>query len=259
MPSLGDFQQTFHDCLRARDMTALERYVNETKQIPATERLAVYRGNVYVLLKEVLQDTFSRVHTLVGEDCFQAIAYRFISEHPPKSGRMLDYGLEFASFIEGISELKSYPYLSDVARLEWMLNEAYYAEDAPKATLVNVQDFEAEQLLSLGVKFPPAVYFLQSKFPLQHIWELASHEREDVVNMDAGGDQVMLIRPEWETQVYWLDPAAYAFLYALHGGSTLEQAYVRASALDAEFDLASMLVTCLRHNYFVKLERRGEK
>lgn len=253
MSSLGDLQKTFHDCIRDRDMQALESFVVSTDEIPAAKRLDVYRGNVYVLLQEVLAETFARVHALVGEGCFKALAYRFISEQPPKSGCLLEYGQEFAGFLEKIPQLENYPYLADVTRLEWILNEAYYAEDAPKVLPANLQEIDAEQITLLQAKFPPATYFLQSKFPLRSIWELASGEREDTVNLGAGGDQVLVIRPEWETRVYWLAPAAYEFLQVLYAGNTFEQAYTQASKIDSDFDLQSMLVTCLKNKYFIKL------
>ncbi|MEN8236696.1 MAG: DNA-binding domain-containing protein [Pseudomonadota bacterium] len=256
MSSLAELQRTFHDCLRARDMEKVEPFVVSTAEITATERLAVYRGNVYVLLHEVLTETFARVQALVGKECFKALAYRFISEHPPQSGCLLEYGREFAGFVAQIPQLEDYPYLSDVARLEWLLNEAYYAEDAPEGVSVNLQAVDAEQIPLLQVQFPPATYFLQSKFPLREIWELASGEREDTVNMGAGGDQVLVIRPEWATQVYWLDPAAYEFLQALYAGNTFERAYVQASKIDSGFDLQGMLVTCLNNRYFLSIKQK---
>lgn len=250
MPKLVEFQQTFHDCLLQRDMASLEDYLGTCNKIPATERLSVYRANMYMSLKDVLADTFSRVCKLIGDDCFQQLAFRFVAQHPPQSGCLLDYGEDFPGFVENFPELSDYPYLADVARLDWFLNAAYYDEDSTPITPDAINKFPPEQLPKLVVKFPTATYFLQSKFPLRHIWELASDEREDTIDINAGGNQAIVIRPEMKIQLYWLEAEAYEFLNCLFKGQSLEQAFAAAIKFNPEFDLQSMLVTCLQNQYF---------
>ncbi len=253
MPSLAELQQIFHDCVRTREMRPFSKHLGPCDGISAEDRLRVYQANVFISLKDVLASTFARVHSLVGEDCFYTLAFQFIAKHPPESGCLLEYGQALPDFIEQIPQMKNWPYLGDVARLDWMLNEAYYAADADSLDATVIQALPPEFLPKVTVQFPPSTAFLQSKFPLQQIWEVALEKSTEFVDWRAGHGHVMVTRPAMEVEVFWLEPESYAFLNALFLQCTLETAYEKAAQINSNFDLQAMLLICLRQNYFCQI------
>lgn len=96
----------------------------------APKRFNVYRNNVIVSLCEALGESFPAVKALLGEEYFRALAQAFVTAHPPVSPVLIWYGAGFADFLDAFPPLKAYPYLGDVARLEWSWLQAYHAADA---------------------------------------------------------------------------------------------------------------------------------
>ena len=117
MPQLLEFQQTFRDCILNRDMSALLPNVVDCKKFPINDRLQVYTNNVFSSLRQVLEEIFSRVRKLVGEECFKSLAYEFIAKYPPSSGCLAEYGARFPQFLKEFQPLVDYPYLADVAQI----------------------------------------------------------------------------------------------------------------------------------------------
>ena len=92
-----------------------------------TRRFAVYRNNVYVSLVDALVAGFPKVHELVGDTFFRAMARDYAAEHPPKTPVLAFYGEDFGAFISGFQPAEGVPYLGDIARLEFARRCALHA------------------------------------------------------------------------------------------------------------------------------------
>jgi len=51
----------------------------------------------------------------------------FIYEHPSKSFDVTDYGAYFPDFLISRNEVRDFPFLPDIARLEWAAERAFYS------------------------------------------------------------------------------------------------------------------------------------
>lgn len=94
----------------------------------AERRFAVYRNNVAVGLGQALGRRFPAIRRLVGEAYFQALTRAFAAA-PPSSPVLLAWGERFPAFLAGFPPLAGYPYLADVARIEWARGLAFHAAD----------------------------------------------------------------------------------------------------------------------------------
>ena len=74
--------------------------------------------------------TYRVVRELVGAPFFDAAVDAFVRAHPSTGGDLNVYGGEFADFLAAYPHARDLPYLPDVARLEWALDEAHRAADA---------------------------------------------------------------------------------------------------------------------------------
>lgn len=153
-------------------------------------RFNVYRNNFAITLRNALRTTFPAVERLVGEEFFSALAFVFAESHPPRSPIMSSFGLTFSSFLENIEALSDFPYLADVARIEFARVQAYHAADADcfgingEATLITAID--------CPVRLHPSVCVIPSRHPAYSIWQAQF----------AGDD---LAQPEWtaESSIVW--------------------------------------------------------
>ena len=125
MPALHEVQAAFAAAMLAgRSSPALSRCILAAG-IPAERRLAVYRANVVLSLRRLLERTFPAVRRLLGEERFARLADAFVRQAPPSRPQLLAYGSGFADFLVPVGGL-----IADVARLEWAREEAYHAAQA---------------------------------------------------------------------------------------------------------------------------------
>jgi len=156
------------------------------------------------------------------------------------------YGGDFPDFLERLPEARSLAYLPHVARLEWAINEAWHAPDAPAVDEDAAARLIAAGFSDLSLRLHPSCRLIASPFPVDRIWRVhqkACSERE-TVDLDAGGIRLLVHRREDE--VGWIDlpPADFAFLDSLVSGS-LQKALTFARALDHGFDPTAVLAALI--------------
>jgi hypothetical protein len=119
MPTLPELQTAFRVALLEGDKhaSALMEAEIESGDLSASERLAVYRNNVFAALSDALRETFPVVCRLVDERFFAYAAHEFIAAHPPSRPALFEYGGAFPDFLAGFPPCRELAYLPDVARL----------------------------------------------------------------------------------------------------------------------------------------------
>jgi hypothetical protein len=219
---------------------------------PAGRRFSVYRNNVAVSLTEALMTGFPVLTKLLGEANFRGLAGMFLRAHPPGSPVLMLYGAEMPGFIASLPQLAHLPYLSDVARLELALREAYHAADAPVLGAHDLAERSAERLMAARVILHPALRVVASPWPVHGIW--ARNMVEDAPKPAPGAETVLVTRPEFDPVQTRLPPGAHAFLSALGGGARFGDAIDTAAAAAPGFDLAGTLPALLTAGAFTRLE-----
>jgi hypothetical protein len=223
----------------------------------AGERLSVYRNTVAANYRNALGATYAVVRTLTGTPFFDAAVDTFVAAHPSAGGDLNVYGSAFADFLAAYPHAHDLPYLPDVARLEWALDEAGRAEDAkadPEAFLAALALVPGDAVPRQRLALDPSCRFVHSPFPVMRIWQVHQADVDKHVDLDAGPDH-LLVRREGEVPTLTrLAPADFAFLAALAGGADLGSAFEAALAQDAGFDLAAALRACVADGIVERLE-----
>lgn len=215
--------------------------------LPAPKRFSVYRNNVIVSLTEALMATYPALVRLLGEEYFRALARLYVSAEPPSSPVLLTYGEGLASFIAGFPPLEGYPYLPDVARLEWAWLEAYHAADHAPLDPAALALLPPERLGSLRFTLHPACRLIVSPHPVLDLVRANRFEPEAGLLVDPEqGQSVLLTRPGIDVILHPLQPAEVAFVAAVMAGGCLAEAAGRALAVDQGFDLAGAIGLLLR-------------
>jgi hypothetical protein len=216
-------------------------------------RFAVYRNNVSVALVGALEANFPSTCRIVGEEFFRAMARTYALSEPPVSSMLFDYGAGFADFIAAFAPAAPLPYLADVARIERAWTEAYHAPEARPlnpALLSNISDDEAAHLC---FRLHPSVRIVRSHFPALTIWRMnVADGVPEPVDLDAGGEDAMIVRPEAEVEVRSIPAGAAEFIASLAEGHTLVEATKSALCAASSFDLAANLTALLSAGIFVE-------
>lgn len=217
--------------------------------------LAAYQANFGAAAERALASSFPTVQQLIGEESFAAMARAFVRLHPPARGDLAWLGQSLPAFLADSEALRDEPYLSDVARLEWAVQQAETAADeegAPQG-LDQLADGDPARLT---VRLKPGVALVVSPFPIVSIWQAHRSDAADrfapVQSAFASGhgETALVWREGWRAQVTVLEAADARFTIAALAGHSL------AAALDAagaSFTFDSWLATALRARWIAGL------
>jgi hypothetical protein len=132
--------------------------------VPALRRaLAVHRNNALAAAVAALADNFPVVRAMLGTAAFTALARHHAARHPPTDPRLCLYGRGLAASIAGQPELAGWPWLADVARLEWLVVESLFAADPPRRR----RRLQGDRPWPLA----PATRWLVSGWPVASLWQ----------------------------------------------------------------------------------------
>lgn len=221
----------------------------------ADRRLQVYRNNTFGSLTAALKDTFPVVCRLVDERFFAYAAHEYIRARPPAAPRLAEYGGDFADFLARFEPVGHLRYLPDVARLEWAVNAAYHAADAPRLDPARIAALPQERYAALRFVAHPSCRLFASALPVDRIWQAhqPGGDLEAPIDLASGGCRLLIDRNDGDIRFLALDAAGFGFLQALFAGSALQDAYETAAAASAAFDLIAALGTHLARGTFAEI------
>ena len=124
----------------------------------AERRFAVYRNNVASSLTEALARRYPVIQRLVGAEFFAAMARVYAEVRRPRSPVLLEWGDSFPDFLAGFPPLEAYPYMADVAAVEFARGVAFHAADAPPAA---PEVFSGADPSQLRLRLHPSVQVLR--------------------------------------------------------------------------------------------------
>lgn len=210
-------------------------------------RFTVYRNNVQSSLVDALADSYPVLVQLVGAAFFRAMALVYVRQAPPRTPLLVDYGGDFADFVEGFAPAASVPYLAAVARLERARVQAYHAADSQPLTADQLAAALAqpETLGDLRLSLHASVAVLSAPYALVSIWQ--THQGDaDFASLDPlQAEHALVLRSQWQVQVHAVGVGCANFVRALQQGQPLGLA-AAAAATDSHFDLAASLALLLQ-------------
>ncbi len=211
-----------------------------------TQRFSVHRNNVVAGLVQVLAEGFPATLQLLGDGYFRAAAAAFVRAAPPRSPVLSEYGERFPAFLASLPALASYPYVPDVAQLEWLCRRAFHSADAPVLTLAAVRAQPLPTLLMQSLQIHPAARWHRSAHPVVSLWR---HAQLGESAPDSGHWQpecALVTRPEFSVAATAISAAAVTLLEQVAAGEVLANALASTGLPLAEVS-----------NHFIELVRHG--
>lgn len=213
------------------------------------QRFSLYRGNLSATWRRTLGHAYPVVLALVGADFFCGLARAYGRQYPSDSADLNQFGTCFADFLAAFPPVAAFPYLPDMARLEWAVHLAHYAADAQALAPESLVALHPDQLEVRRFSLHPACALLASDWQVAALWQ--AHQEGEEQGRFPQDMQVaswtLVCRVRWKAQVLRVDAAAHAALLALRQGQTFGAALDAAFERDPAFDLAAHLRQWLAH------------
>jgi len=209
----------------------------------ASDRLAVYRNNVFSNLSEALRDVYPVVEKLVGEAFFRRAADHFIRLYPSASGDLHQFGKGFAEFLARYPAAAELIYLPDTARLEWLIHESFHAADHAPLELTRLAQLTEAQCGLLVFNLHPACRLLASPYPVQHIWQVNQPDYcgENSVDLASGEANLFIRRHDYSVELQPVSPGEFAVLSRIAQGARFAAACEAALKTEPQFDAGAFL------------------
>jgi hypothetical protein len=242
MPSLRELQTRVLDAILAGSPDGAVPLIAGHSG-PAASRLGVYRNNVQSNFEEALRSSFPVIERLVGTDYFRQTAREFQRHHPSRSGDLLHVGKGFPEYLAGLHHDDDFGYLTDVARLEWLVQEALLSAEHDPLDLQKLARVAPDEYDTLRFELHPALRLFESRYPAWRIWEAnaSSNAEPETIHLDSGADLLAVARCRLQLQCHPLSGGEHCFLSSLSRGESFAAAVSQAEASDPRFDASAAL------------------
>ncbi len=205
--------------------------------------LPIHRNNFFHATGSALAAQFPTVEALVGAEFFVAMARDFILATPPVSPVIMSYGADFPAFVRAYAPAQDLPYLSDVADLEWKLNQVRDAADVPPLEPQSFAVLAPEDLLALRLALVPAGRLFLSDYAAVRIWRAHHDDPAELSGIGPIDDpcRALIVRQGRETAVIDLTRGEAVLVEALEAGEELGAAMTQALEEDSEHDVPASI------------------
>jgi hypothetical protein len=207
----------------------------------------VYQRNLVFTAAQSLTITYPVIAQLIGRQALTYLARSLLQYEQPLTGDWADWGSGLGDAIRATSLAVDFPYLADVAQLEWLVHNAGRVRvddiDAPSFELLG-----RSSLHQLKLQLSPAVGLLTSEHPVAEIWRL--HTSSTVPEgREASGHHWVVCQHFGLPVVRAISIAEFRWLEAVLTGLNLEQLLDRYPA----FDFSQWLADAIQQNLLFRI------
>jgi hypothetical protein len=192
--------------------------IGETAEVSREKRLSIYGNGYFGRIIEVLGDNFSSVKNAAGEDPFEEMAHSYLEKHPSTFKSVDDIGAELPNFLKRHPLSKKFPFLPELAAIDWAAHRSFYADDYPTLDPMKLKHISEETWKNATFEFDPSVRLMTFEWPLIELWrsdgkwsarKLRALKKEKI--------WAMIFRtPEKNVRLRALEPAQFYFLAQLN-------------------------------------------
>lgn len=258
MSSLRELQRGFSAAMHGHADAMLPAIDGRALGAPA--RLAIYRNAIAATRLRALRDTYPAVCALVGDHFFERLTDRYTDRHPSRCGDLCAFGAAFPQFIAQSPEaVGPVPYLADVARLEWLRQEAALAAGSNPESGLDRQPAVATESTDpqrLRAVLHPSLRTIRSEFPVIAIHRWCATPNEPSPHLDDGPQCALIWRTDDAVVESVIHPASLAFVEALRDSCTIFDAATAGWSHDTEFDATVCLEDLLTRGLIVDLVQK---
>ncbi|MCM2256363.1 MAG: DNA-binding domain-containing protein [Vicinamibacteria bacterium] len=202
-------------------------------------RWHVYESGYTARFVEALENDFPALHRILGQGPFTSLTVRYTRACVPRCFDLGRLGDRLAVFLETDPLSRTLPFLSDLARLEWALAEAFVAAEATPLGLADLHTAGLEAVADWPLGLAPGAAVIASAWPLCELWAIQAVADEAIdLDVTARPSDVLVRRAGDRVVPLALEPPDAALLTAVAAGARLADLAAAAADAAAVDDLA---------------------
>lgn len=171
MGALIKLERDFLGCM-LEDRLDMAGQVVSTARAGAEERVKIYVEGYRLRLLEVLQDNFTGLHALLGDEDFDHLGRAYIDAHPSTHPSVRWFSQHLARFLQSTPPYDAQPYLAEMAAFEWTQGLVFDAIDAPVAGVQALAAVAPDAWAGLRFQLHPTVHLLTLEWNIPVAWQV---------------------------------------------------------------------------------------
>ena len=172
--NLRTIQQQFKHALLTGEYAALLAEIYGSDQADKQNRLNIYRDNVRGSCLKVLEQAYPVCGRVLGEHIFLRAARGYVLTHPSRSSDLNTYGAAFTDFLSLLcqqeTDLHPYPFLPDLAHLEWAFHCAYDGARDSAFDYQALQAVSAKDYADIVFILSSVLRLIASRYRIAAVW-----------------------------------------------------------------------------------------
>ena len=156
----------------------MQAHALSTAQVSAEERLAIYADGYRLRLLEALDTDYTGLHTLMGDDEFDAMGRTYIDAYPSAHFSLRWYGGHLSEFLRTVEPYSRYPVFAEMAAFEWSKCAAFDAPDVALCSVADMATVPPDAWPGLTFVVHPSLTRLDLRWNVPTVWKAIDTEEE---------------------------------------------------------------------------------
>ena len=178
MNTLSALQADFQGYLLDPSYQRIASSIVSTARVPAETRLAIYANAYELRLLEALVTSYPVLQAYVGHDAFDALGREYIHAYPSPYRSVRWFGDALPAFLREHVLYKDYPYLAELAHIEWTMTLVFDALDSKVLHLDDIARIPQEAWSAMRFISHPSMHCLCLAWNVVSIWQAISNDEE---------------------------------------------------------------------------------
>ncbi len=209
--------------------------LNPQNGVPGLERIAVYAEGYKARIEEALSEAFEAVRHILGHEKFHPLTEKYAEQYPSRHYNLSSTGKHFPVFLRLQPLSKEFPFLPDLAMLEWRIHQAFHAYDKPSFEPGEFASLSLEDWSAAQIFFQPSVGLLASKWPILDIWNARKKPVEEIhIDLVDRPQQILITHRDVQVRCELLSNHQFFLMEKLFRGKSLGNACEQLESLIGE-------------------------
>lgn len=207
--------------------------LNEQAGDPGHERMHVYSGGYKARVYSSISDTYEAVLKVVGEDLFSDLSNEYAAKYPSKHYNLNYVGKFFPEFLKKHKILKKYPFLTELAELEWAMVGVFDAYGKDPFETASLAGLSMEDWAKVKFSFQDHIFSFRADWPVLDIWKARGSDAP-APKIKKKRQDILLFRVGTEVHTRVMAAAEHDLLNALRKGLSLGRACAKIRISDKD-------------------------
>lgn len=255
MQQLHNIQQQFWHNLRISEKLALNsNFITKGGKLTPQKRLNIYQSTGRTAHINALAQCYSCCETILGNKYFNQIAMRYFYKYPAINQNLNAYGELFADFLQDYindhSELEEYPYLPDLARLEKLYEQVYFAVDDEPFDFSALTKLSTQEQTNISFRLSNSLYILKSDYPIYEIWHAnqSDNQYQEIQGINEP-QHLCIYRRDFKPTIEIIEPEYWIILKNIQENKCLSKLEEISSTNEKELHIQTMIPELIQKNW----------